>query len=847
MRPFDFIIIGGGTFGAAVAEHLSFRSTGRSERILVLEAGPFFLAEHQQNLPSLGLGNEVWGLPWNADPGLVYQGLAYCVGGRSLWWGGWSPRLLDSETTTWPPAVLADLNAETLSNGDSGYFRQAGQQIGVTATNDFIFGELHNALREQLFAALTAGQVSEAVDLATLPDAPPLEIIDGPVTLTDLAAMLGVALPDPLPTAPGELKKLETGLRNRLKLEAPLAVQARPEHAGFFPLNKFSTVPLLIKAARAAYADSGGDDVRKRLMVVPRCHVTRLSLVTDPDGRRVDAVLTERGPVPVAPDAKVIVALGTIESTHLALLSFGEDGRIGTNLMAHLRSNLDIRVPREALASLNPMVRALQSSALFLKGRHKFTRPDGTEDGTVGHFHFQITASGLGKIDANSESELFQKIPDIDTVNQHLNASDSHVVVTIRGIGEMQPDNPSSNITRDLNPTQIDYGERKAYVNLQPSAKDVQLWDAMDRASDDVAHVFGGGLEFEMFTPQGIKKARPAANGQPRTDLKTLLFYAPKNDPDPAKRGRRDPLGTTHHDAGSLRMGDDPSTSVTDANCRFHGVKNTYVTCPALFPTIGSPNPMLTGIALARRLGDHLLPPPPPKLVESGFRYLFDGTQKTADFFAAWLMAGGGSFRIVGRSLVAQPGGTGIGLLYYAPEQFDNFTLRIDFCLPHPRANANDNSGVFVRFRDPRKAVRPGTPGPDVPGNAATVAVDTGYEIQIDEEARGDRRKSEADGLPYNRTGAIYKIPIGPALGQQSYTNTQRLAAGAWHTYQIKVTDRTHEVLLNGQPATTFTADPLTPNEQFRGRKKSEDPDSGFIGLQVHTGTVAFANIRVSP
>jgi hypothetical protein len=294
-------------------------------------------------------------------------------------------------------------------------------------------------------------------------------------------------------------------------------------------------------------------------------------------------------------------------------------------------------------------------------------------------------------------------------------------------------------------------------------------------------------------------------------------------------------------------MGDDPSTSVTDATCRFHGVKNVYVASPALFPTIGSPNPMLTGIALARRLGDHLLPPPPPALAETGFRYLFDGTQKTAEFFAAWLMAGGGGFRIVGRSLVAQPGNTGIGLLYYAAEQFDNFTLRLDFCLPHPRGNANDNSGVFVRFRDPRKPVRPGTPGPDVPGNTATVAVDTGYEIQIDEEARGDRRKSEADGFPYNRTGAIYKIPLGPAPGQQNYTNAQRLAPAVWHAYQITVTDRTYEVLLDGQPATTFTADPLTPNEQFRGRKKSEDPDSGFIGLQVHTGTVAFANIRVSP
>ncbi|HEY3455843.1 MAG TPA: hypothetical protein VGK64_14650 [Bryobacteraceae bacterium] len=49
-------------------------------------------------------------------------------------------------------------------------------------------------------------------------------------------------------------------LENLLKLEAPLAVQARPPHAGFFPLNKFSTVPLLVKAARTAFTDVNGDD-----------------------------------------------------------------------------------------------------------------------------------------------------------------------------------------------------------------------------------------------------------------------------------------------------------------------------------------------------------------------------------------------------------------------------------------------------------------------------------------------------------------------------------------------------------------------------------------------------------
>src|SRR5436853_7168212 len=55
LRPFDFIVIGAGTFGSALAEHLWFRGTSRSERILVLDGGPFLLPEHVQNLPVVGL------------------------------------------------------------------------------------------------------------------------------------------------------------------------------------------------------------------------------------------------------------------------------------------------------------------------------------------------------------------------------------------------------------------------------------------------------------------------------------------------------------------------------------------------------------------------------------------------------------------------------------------------------------------------------------------------------------------------------------------------------------------------------------------------------------------------
>ena len=53
-------------------------------------------------------------------------------------------------------------------------------------------------------------------------------------------------------------------------------------------------------------------------------------------------------------------------------------------------------------------------------------------------------------------------------------------------------------------------------------------------------------------------------------------------------------------------MGDDSSTSVTDTSGRFHHVRNAYACDQSLFPTVGSVNPVLTGLVLARRLADHL-------------------------------------------------------------------------------------------------------------------------------------------------------------------------------------------------------------------------------------------------
>ena len=57
-----------------LAEHLFVTDTTRSRRILVLEAGPFVLPEHVQNMPFMG-GAPDMRVPWVNHPALNYAGL----------------------------------------------------------------------------------------------------------------------------------------------------------------------------------------------------------------------------------------------------------------------------------------------------------------------------------------------------------------------------------------------------------------------------------------------------------------------------------------------------------------------------------------------------------------------------------------------------------------------------------------------------------------------------------------------------------------------------------------------------------------------------------------------------
>jgi choline dehydrogenase-like flavoprotein len=858
-RDFDVIVIGGGTFGAAVAEHLFINDPTHSRRILVLEAGPFVLPEHIQNTAYLGGGVPEMRIPWESHRALDYKGLLFAIGGRSLSWGGWSPELLLEEMATWPAGAVADLV--------NTYFRAASDQIGVTETNDFIYGPLHLALRRQLYEGLNVPATPTNIKLKDVPEHPAIRYPDpvNPVQINKdvLLDWLGLPANDPM---------TEQELHQLFKLEAPLAVQSQAP-PGHFPINKFSTVPLLTKAARLASKQADGvgaiADARKRLIVVPNCHVQDIITETQADDwvRATGVRVWQNGSsieIPLAPptdgrQSAVVIALGTIESTRLAKATFQVSlagraaSRMGKNLMAHLRSNFNIRIPKASLKHLPQNIsNALHCSALFVKAKTHVSGKDR-------YFHFQITASGLSRFGDNSEAELFQKVPTLEHLQDLLRANDTNVVVTIRGIGEMAPNNPDSKVDLFLDATE--FGRPKAVVSLgnakssNPGSAETEIdkivWEAMDDVSDKLAVVFAAGQPFEILA--GTRVIPVPANADAAA-VKALHPHA----------NRRDDLGTTHHDAGTLWMADNAANGVTNDFGRIHDTTNCYVAGPALFPTVGSPNPMLTGIALARRTTDMLTKDVLPKgqtfaqAQNSPIIQLFDGTAST---FQRWRKAGpdGIGFNLLNGEMVSY--GTGpYALSFYGAQAFTDFVLKLQFRIFDA---ANQNSGVFVRFPHPLHdltpdlATRAAAESVDVKANPQYRPIFSGFEVQIDDNARGDQNKDfygirpEPDGKWKNRTGAIYKIPAGDFiwhLGRheerwQEYIPGPPLVPGVWFEYEIKVSQNFYSVWL-----TNLFTGARQQTTKYENKDNKRALPNGLIGLQSYPDSpVAYRNIQIQP
>lgn len=178
---------------------------------------------------------------------------------------------------------------------------------------------------------------------------------------------------------------------------------------------------------------------------------------------------------------------------------------------------------------------------------------------------------------------------------------------------------------------------------------------------------------------------------------------------------------------------------------------------------------------------------------DTSFLNLFDG--KSLD---DWKMAGKDKFNIVQGENVLQTEG-GMGLLWYYRRKFKDFSLELEW-----RASSRkDNSGVFIRFPNPR--------------NDPYVAVNEGYEIQIDDLAR-------PDGKPIHSTGAVYGFAASSMINSKSI--------GEWNSLKIIAEKQNYVVITNDVKVIS----------SFTGNRLLE----GYIGLQNHDdrSKVYFKNIK---
>ena len=747
--PFDVVVIGAGMFGGYCAEKI-YRHANL--RVLVLDAGSYLVSEHVQNLAKIGLNaggavqvafnaqdpgprEVVWGSPWRSQVG--FPGLAYCLGGRSLYWGGWSPRLTPADLAQWPNDLATSFQDAPVGGGA---YSQTEREIGVDPATDYISGPLYDELQKKMDAVIKA--------------------------------------PGGVPTV-DSVNDHDQG--------APLAVQAAQPASGLFSFDKYSSAPILTEAIREA---AGSPDWRRRLFLVPRAHVVKLHTGGGAVTQIELYVNGQQKFLSIGSNCAVVLASSTIESTRLALESFATP-RMGRNLMAHLRSNTVVRIKR---AAFGPLPKDLQAAALLVRGST-----------AQGRYHLQVTAAAV--TGADSEATMFRMVPDIELLDKMMASQDAEsIVITFRGIGEMvgnKDPNAAKNSGAvpnfiDLSDQTDEFNMRRAWVNLVKTQQDDQFWNAMDDAAIALAQALAGTPDnIEYFYNKDGSLNSPGAAWHKDPPPRSL-----SNDRNDPNNKVRDGLGTTHHEAGTLWMGTNQNDSVTNTDGRFHHISNAYVAGPALFPTLGSANPSLTALTLALRTAKAIVKQSLP--VEPGFRTLGTGG------LDGWQMAGFGGFMELGANIIETI--DGIGLLWYTPEQFDNFILRVDWRASFP----DDNSGVFIRF--------PALGNTD-PANDWKPAVDQGNEIQIDDTGKNPDVNPNVFNDPLHQTGAVYKLAAANVLAS--------LPIGQWNAYEIEANGNDIKVTLNGQ---------LVSHLQNGNRLLK-----GFIGLQNHHfgSKVQFKNVRI--
>jgi choline dehydrogenase-like flavoprotein len=151
---------------------------------------------------------------------------------------------------------------------------------------------------------------------------------------------------------------------------------------------------------------------------------------------------------------------------------------------------------------------------------------------------------------------------------------DGQMIVDIGGFAAMDP-NSDSRVT--LAPRSDSFGLPRAHTSLRMTSSDEERANRLCARICEVADQLGVAkfitdqFPLETFEPRYVEGGR----------IQVM------------------PPGRSYHEAGTLRIGEQESTSATDPSGKLRGSDNIYIADAALFPSVGIANPMLTVTALA--------------------------------------------------------------------------------------------------------------------------------------------------------------------------------------------------------------------------------------------------------
>ncbi|HBF29476.1 GMC oxidoreductase [Rhizobium sp.] len=301
---------------------------------------------------------------------------------------------------------------------------------------------------------------------------------------------------------------------------------------------------------------------KDRLSVVPLAEVMRMDAA---DGRITTLHLTNPNAVSDVTTplnvggAHVILANNTLEAASLALTALPDHPLLGQNLSVHNRSALTMRIPVKQFPEIEKELQVCSFYQLGQVDRERFY-----------HAHISVVYNPYPHED---RATLYRVLPDASSPQSlRIYTDPDYVYVLIQTLGEVLGERSAQSWN---NVTRVD-GE--TVVTLEIRDADEAAWKKMDAFSHDIAHVLAAGASVEYQQADESWTSHPPAN------LRSNMVF---------------------HEAGTLWMGEDPATSVTDLQGRVHALGNLWGTGGMLFPSPGSWNPTFTGIAMTFRLARH--------------------------------------------------------------------------------------------------------------------------------------------------------------------------------------------------------------------------------------------------